>query len=91
MAENEVNLRSVDAMFATLIAEQKANHAALMTRMSGQDEALKQIIAKADYTNGRVTGLETRENARSVRMATLASVFTAVGGLLAWVVEKLLT
>lgn len=78
-------------MFATLIAEQKANHAAVMTRLDGQDETLKQLMSKADYTNGRVNGLESRESARSVRLATLATVFTAIGGALAWVAEKILT
>jgi len=91
MAGDDVNLRSVDAMFATLIAEQKANHAAVMLRLGGQDEALKQIMAKADYTNGRVTGLENREAARGVRLATLATVFSTLGGALVWAADKLLS
>ncbi len=90
MAE-EVNLKSVDAMFATLIAESKSNHAALMTRLDGQDSELKEIKAGVKKTNGRVDKLEDESKARKVRYATLFSVASAAGAAIVWLAERALS
>lgn len=84
-----VNLQSVDAMFATLIAEQKSNHAAVMTRLGGQDEVLLDIRTQARATNGRVTELEKNELVRRVKFGTAAFIFSGIGSLMAWCIQIL--
>lgn len=89
MSNDQVNLNSVDAMFARLIAQQDGNHKAVMLRLDGQDTTLGRIEVQATKTNGRVTALEQNERDRKVRFATLAAVFSALGGGMVWAADKL--
>lgn len=75
----DVNLNSVDAMFATVLL-----------KLDGQDKMLERIEAQTLKTNGRVTALEEAEKTRKVRMATAATIFSAIGGSLVWLADKFL-
>ena len=90
MSSVTVNLESVDAMFATIIAEQKASLSAINARFDTQDTALAAIEVQTTLTNGKVAGLLERERDLKVRLATLATVFSALGTGLVWLADKLL-
>lgn len=89
MASDDVNLKSVDAMFARLIAEQNALRAAIMGRFDQQDKELSEIKVQAKLTNGRVNKLEYVERERRVRYATSAAIFSGIGAGLAWAADYL--
>jgi hypothetical protein len=81
---SEVNLKSVDAMFATMIAEQKAMRTLIETRSDNQDLELAAIKVQTTLTNGKVIGLLQRERDSKVRTATIATVVSTIAGLVGW-------
>lgn len=89
MASDDVNLKSVDAMFARLIAEQGGLKSAIMLRFDQQDKELAHIKQQAQLTNGRVNKLEHIERERKVRYATTATIFSGIGAGLGWVIDFL--
>lgn len=88
--KDDVNLKSVDAMFATMIAEQKATREAVLLRMTAQDTELAGIRVQTTLTNGRVTALERINRDRVVRMGALVTLTSTIGGLVVWAVGKFL-
>lgn len=88
MSSESVDLKSVDAMFATLIAESRANNTAVMLRMSSQDLELAKIREQTTITNGRVTKIEQRERDRNVRIAAMVAAYSSLGGIISFLVHR---
>jgi hypothetical protein len=91
MSNEEVNLKSVDAMFATLIAEQRAMKEAVLLRMTGQDAELSEIKVQTTLTNGKVRGILERERDHKVRLATLVTVCGAFGTGIGYAIQLFFT
>lgn len=85
---------STDAMFATILAEMKADRedraefrAEVKERFDAGKVRMDQIHDQAVKTNGRVTKLEAFKQSIIVRVATITAVIGAVGGFISWAVS----
>ncbi len=88
MAGDKFNPKSTDAMFATILAEQRHFRAAVMERFDAQDKELLAIKAQALTEAKRVDDLVRNERDRTVRIGTLATVSSAIGGVIVWLADK---
>lgn len=80
--------KSTDAMFATILAEQRMFREDVMARFDRQDRELLAIKEQAAHEAKRTDNLERNERDRAVRTGTLATVSSALGGLVVWLADK---
>lgn len=83
----EVNLQSVDAMFATLISDGKHLREFLTERLDAQDRDLDELKVQALKTNGRVTALEMFRTSAVAKIAGFILGISLVGAALTWILE----
>lgn len=86
----EVNLQSVDAMFATLISDGKHLREFLVDRLDSQDRVLDEIKAQATKTNGRVTALELFRTSAVAKIAGFILGVSMIGAALTWILEHVM-
>lgn len=86
----QFNPQSLDATLATILAEMKAGHATICTRMDAQDVKLSSIETQAYKTNGRVNVLENWRISSTARLAGMAAVVSAIIGVAGWAAQVLL-
>lgn len=86
----EVNLQSVDAMFATLIANGNHLREMLTERLDYQDKALSEIRAQTTKTNGRVTELENFRRKIAAKVSGFVLAISLAGAVLGWILERVL-
>lgn len=86
----EVNLQSVDAMFATLLADGKHLKELLIERLDAQDKTLNEIKVQATKTNGRVSALEHFRDSIAAKVAGFVFAISLVGTLLVWIFQHVL-
>lgn len=82
--------QSLDAQFATLIAEQKAHREEMRTCFASVNGELVAVREQTTRTNGRVGNLEVWRETSKAKLAGIATTLGLVGGGLAWCVQVLL-
>lgn len=86
----EVNLQSVDAMFATLLADGKHLKEFLIERLDHQDTALAELKTQTTKTNGRVSALEHFRDNILAKVTGFVMAISLVGAVLVWVFEQVI-
>lgn len=83
-APEDFNPLSMNAMFATILANQQSMERTILARLDRQDVTSERIEKQTNETNGRVLKLETWRRTQKAKVATAAILISSAGSILFW-------